>query len=62
MSKILKKMKLLMGDLKVDKKKLYVKDRLYISNNDELKVCVLQHDYNPLEQGYPGHKSMFWSI
>ena len=38
---ILKKVKLSMGDLKVDRKKLYIKSRLYISNNNELTICVL---------------------
>ena len=40
--KILKKIKLLIGDFRVDRDKLYVKRRLYILDDNELKVCILR--------------------
>ena len=48
-----------MKDLRVDKEKLYIKDRLYIPDNDELKVCVLQQHHDSPEQGHLGYKSIF---
>ena len=38
---ILKKVKLSMENLRVDRNKVCVKKRLYILDNNELKVCVL---------------------
>ena len=61
-SKILKKVKLSMEDFRIDRDKLYIKRRLYILENNELKVCVLRQHHNSPEQGYPGHKTMFRSI
>ena len=58
-SEILKKIKLSMGDFRVDKDKLYVKDRLYIPDNNELKICVLRQHHDPPEQVHLGHKTLF---
>ena len=58
-SKILEKIKLLIENLKVDREKLYIKNRLYILDNDKLKMYVLQQHYDFPEQEYPSHKIMF---
>ena len=62
LGKILKKMKLSMGNLKVDREKLYIKDRLYITNNNKLKVYMLWQHHDSPEQGYLSYKSMFQSM
>ena len=60
--KILKKVKLSMEDFRVDKDKLYVKKRLYIPEDNKLKVCVLRQHHDSPEQGHSGYKTMFRSI
>ena len=59
---ILKKVKLSMEDFRVDKDKLYIKKKLYIPNNDELRICVLWQHLDPPEQGHLNHKTMFQSM
>ena len=61
-SEILKKIKLSMGDFRMDRDKLYVKKRLYIPDNNELKICVLRQHHDSLEQGYSSYKIMFRSM
>ena len=59
---ILKKVKLSMGDFRVDRDKLYVKRRLYIPDNNQLKVCMLRQHHDVPKQGYPGYKTIFQSM
>ena len=59
---ILKKIKLSIGDLRVNRYKLYIKKRLYILDNNELKVYILWQHHDPPEQGHPGYKTVFWSM
>ena len=51
-----------MGDFRIDREKLYIKDSLYIPENDELKICVLQQHHNLSEQEYLDYKSIFQSM
>ena len=48
-----------MKNLKINRKNLSVKNRLYISDNNKLKVYVLWQYYNLLKQKYSSHKVMF---
>ena len=59
---ILKKIKLSMGDFRVNRNKLYIKRRLYISNDNELKICILQQHHDPPEQRHSSYKTMFQSM
>ena len=43
----------------MDRDKLYIKERLYIPDDNELKVYMLWQHYDPPEQGHSGHKIMF---
>ena len=51
-----------MGDLKIESKRLYVKNRIYIPENKALQLHLLQQHHNPLIHGYPGYKAMYQKI
>ena len=46
----------------MDRNKLYIKRKLYISDNNKLKIHMLQQHYDPFEQRYLSHKIMFQSM
>ena len=38
--------------------RLYVKDRMYMPNDNSLKLFLLQQHHNPPTQSHPGYKTM----
>ena len=38
--------------------KLYVKSKMYVPDDKNLKLFLLQRHYNPPTQGHPGYKTM----
>ena len=57
-------MKLAMGDLTLrnsgrgENVRLYVKDRMYVPDDESLKLFLLQQHHEPSTQGHPGYKAM----
>ena len=54
--------KLAMGDLTVEgsgtSKRLYLRSRMYVPNNENLQLFLLQQHHNPPTHGHPGFKTM----
>ena len=54
--------KLAMGDLTLKgsekSTRLYVKSKMYVPNDEKLKLFLLQQHHNPPTQSHPGYKSM----
>ena len=42
--------------------KLYVKDKMYVPNEDNLCLFLLQQHYNPPIQGHSEYKAMLWKM
>ena len=57
--KILKQVKLSMGDLEVKNSRLYMQGKIYIPDNKNVQLYLLRQQHNPSEQGHPGYKAMF---
>ena len=53
---------LLMGDLKIESKLLYVKNRMYILENKLLQLFLLQQHHNSPIHSHLGYKAMYWKI
>ena len=52
-----------MGDLRISKnRQLYVKNRMYILENEALQLHLLQHHHDPPIHGHPGYKAMYQTI
>ena len=57
-------MKLAMGDITLEDSgcssstKLYIKSKIYVPDNKNLQLFLLQKHHNPLTQGHPGYKAM----
>ena len=51
-----------MRDLKIKNKQLYVKNRMYISENKLLQLFLLQQHHNPSIHGHTGYKTMYQKI
>ena len=47
--KILKQIKLSMGDLEVKNSRLYIQDKIYVSNDNNLQLYLLWQQYNSSE-------------
>ena len=47
------------GDLKIENKRLYVKNRMYLPENKVLQLHLLQQHHNPLIHEHPGYKTMY---
>ena len=46
------------GDNHVGGTKLYVKGKMYVPNEEKLRLLLLQQHHNPAIQGHLGHKAM----
>ena len=57
--KILKQVKLSMGDLEVKNSRLYVQGNIYIPDNKNLQLYLLQQQHDLSEQRYSSYKAMF---
>ena len=42
--------------------RLYVKSRMYVPNNNNLQLFLLQQRYNQPTQGHSGYKAMLWKL
>ena len=42
--------------------KLYMKSKMYVPNNENLKLFLLQQHHDLPTQGHPGYKAMLWKI
>ena len=51
-----------MKDLKVKNDRLYIRNKIYILNNEKLQLYLLQKYYNPSKQRYSRHKAMFQNM
>ena len=51
-----------MENLRVYRKKLYIKSKLYIPDNNELNMYMLWQYHHSPEQRYPNHKAMFQNM
>lgn len=51
-----------MGDLKIENKRLYIKNRMYVPDNKKLQLYLLQQHHDPPIQGHPGYKAMYQKI
>ena len=51
-----------MGDLKIENKQLYVKNRMYVPENELLQLFLLQQHHNPPIYGHPGYKAIYQKI
>ena len=58
--------KLAMGDLTLQgsgrSTRLYVKGKMLVPNDENLKLFLLQQHHNPAIQGHPGYKAMLWKL
>ena len=58
--------KLAMGDLTLKgsgkSTRLYVKDKMYVPNDENLKLFLLQQHHDPAIQGHPGYKAMLQKL
>ena len=58
--------KLAMGDLTLQgserSTRLYMKGRMYVPDNEELRLFLLQQHHDPPIQGHPGYKTMLWKL
>ena len=58
--------KLAMGDLTLNgsgsSTRLYVKSKMYVSNDENLKLFLLQQHHDPPTQGHPGYKAILWKM
>ena len=58
--------KLAMGDLTLegnkDSTRLYVKNRMYVPNDKNLRLFLLQQHHNPPIQGHPSYKNMLQKL
>ena len=49
-----------MGDLKIKSKRLYVKNRMYVPENEPLQLfLLLQQHHNPPIHGHPRYKTLY---
>ena len=53
---------LLIGDLKIENEQLYMKNRMYISENEALQLHLLQQYHNLLTHGHSGYKALYQKI
>ena len=42
--------------------RLYVKSKMYVPNDENLKLFLLQQHHNPPTQSHPGYKAMLWKL
>ena len=58
--------KLAIGDLTLRgsgrSTRLYVKSKIYVPNDQNLKLFLLQQHHKPAMQSHPGYKAMFWKL
>ena len=60
--------KLAMGDFTLENTgrksstRLYVKGKIYVPNDEKLRLFLLQQHHNPPTQGHPGYKAMLWKL
>ena len=58
--------KFAMGDLTLAgsgrSTRLYVKGKMYVPNEEKLRLFLLQQHHNPPTQGHPGYKFMLWKM
>lgn len=47
------------GDLKIKNRYLYVKNRIYVPENEALQLHLLQQHHNPPIHDHPGYKAMY---
>lgn len=59
MALIKKGIVLSIGDLKIKNERLYVKNRMYIPENEALQLYLLQQHYNLPIYSHPGYKTMY---
>ena len=50
------------GDLKIKSEQLYVKNRMYVSENKPLQLFLLQQHHDPPIYSHPEYKAMYWKI
>ena len=51
-----------MEDLKIESEQLYVKNRMYVSENKLLQLFLLEQHYDSPIHGHPGYKAMYQKI
>ena len=51
-----------MRDLKIKNKRFYMKNRMYVSENEALQLHLLQQHHDPPIYGHPGYKAMYRKI
>ena len=51
-----------MGDLKIESEQLYMKNRMYISENEVLQLHLLQQHHNSPIHGHPKYKAIYQKI
>ena len=51
-----------MEDLKIENKQLYMKNRMYVSENEALQLHLLQQHHDSPIHGHPGYKAMYRTI
>ena len=58
--------KLAMGDLTIEgsgnARRLYVKGKMYVPNNENLQLFLLKQHHDPPAHGHPGYKAMFQKL
>ena len=42
--------------------RLYVKCKMYLPNDEKLRLFLLQQHHDPPIQGHPGYKAMLWKL
>ena len=42
--------------------RLYVKGKMYIPDDEKLRLFLLQQHHDPPIQGHPGYKAMLWKL
>ena len=42
--------------------RLYMKNKMYVPNDENLKIFLLQQHHNPPTQGHPGYKAMLQKL
>ena len=59
---IKKDIRLSMSDLKIKSERLYIKNRMYVSENKPLQLFLLQQHHNPPIHGHSGYKAIYRKI
>ena len=57
-----KDIRLSMGDLKIESKQLYVKNKMYVPENKPLQLFLLQQHHDPPIHDHTGYKAMYQKI